>query len=287
MNPKIRQLGMVVNGQETSDGDGVKLKRIIHPQQHSFDPFILLDEFASDAAVDYIGGFPAHPHRGFETVTYMLAGAMLHRDHMGNEGHLRAGDVQWMTAAHGIIHSEMPEQENGLLQGFQLWLNLPAKEKMKPPHYQDFAAQDIPHITLANGGYIKVIAGKCCIAEQVIVGAVSGVTTQPLYLNVVLSEQQHLEIPVALAHTALVYVYQGELDVSLEGDKLHTGQLGQLNDGDTIYLQTLAKPAHCLVLAALPLHEPMVQSGPFVMNSTTEIEQAYRDYRNGALTLID
>ena len=145
MNKQTRQLAAVITGQNTSDGAGVKLKRIVSQQQkNAFDPFILLDEFGSDEPTDYIGGFPDHPHRGFETVTYMLAGAMLHRDHLGNEGHLRAGDVQWMTAAHGIIHSEMPEQENGLLHGFQLWINLPAKEKMKPPHYQEFAAAKIP-----------------------------------------------------------------------------------------------------------------------------------------------
>jgi len=160
MTKQTRQLTTVVTGRATSDGAGVKLQRIIHQQhQKAFDPFLLLDEFASDNAADYIGGFPSHPHRGFETVTYMLEGAMLHRDHLGNEGHLRAGDVQWMTAAHGIIHSEMPEQENGLLRGFQLWINLPATEKMKPPHYQDIAAADIPCLSLANGGYIKVIAG--------------------------------------------------------------------------------------------------------------------------------
>lgn len=145
MIKQTRQLAAVISGQNTTDGAGVKLKRIVSQQQkNAFDPFILLDEFGSDEPGDYIGGFPEHPHRGFETVTYMLEGAMLHRDHLGNEGHLRAGDVQWMTAAHGIIHSEMPEQENGLLHGFQLWINLPAREKMKPPHYQEFAARENP-----------------------------------------------------------------------------------------------------------------------------------------------
>jgi quercetin 2,3-dioxygenase len=285
MNKKNRQLATVVAGQNTSDGAGVKLKRIFNPQQkHKFDPFLLFDEFGSDEAADYIGGFPDHPHRGFETVTYMLAGTMLHRDHLGNEGHLRKGDVQWMTAAHGIIHSEMPEQENGLLHGFQLWLNLPAKEKMKPPHYRDIAAKDIPHITLANGGYIKLIAGEYVAGTEKISGAVSGVTTQPLYFDVLLSPQQLLDIPVDPQHTALVYVYKGELTFGSSDKVLKAGQLGQLIDGDNIQLATRDQSAQFLVLAAMPLNEPVVQSGPFVMNTMEEIEQAYRDYRDGVLT---
>lgn len=285
MTRQTRQLAAVITGQNTSDGAGVKLKRIVSPQhKNAFDPFILLDEFASDEAADYIGGFPDHPHRGFETVTYMLEGAMLHRDHLGNEGHLRAGDVQWMTAAHGIIHSEMPEQENGLLHGFQLWINLPAKEKMKPPHYQDFAAAQIPRIELADGAYIKLIAGEYIAGTRKIFGAVSGVTTQPLYFDVSLNAQQQLDIPIAVQHTALVYVYQGELAIGSPGNALTAGQLGQLQNGDNIHLATQDQPARCLVLAAMPLNEPVVQSGPFVMNSSEEIEQAFRDYRDGVLT---
>ncbi len=286
MNKQNRQLATVVAGQNTSDGAGVKLKRIFNSQQkHKFDPFLLFDEFGSDEAADYIGGFPDHPHRGFETVTYMLAGAMLHRDHLGNEGHLRKGDVQWMTAAHGIIHSEMPEQDNGLLHGFQLWLNLPAKEKMKQPHYRDIAAKDIPHITLAKGGYIKLIAGEYVAGTEKISGAVSGVTTQPLYFDVLLSPQQELDIPVDPQHTALVYVYKGELAFGSPDKVLKAGQLGQLIDGDNIHLVTLDQSAQFLVLAAMPLNETVVQSGPFVMNTMEEIEQAYRDYRDGVLTL--
>jgi redox-sensitive bicupin YhaK (pirin superfamily) len=286
MKKQTRQLATVINGQNTSDGAGVKLKRIISPSpKNSFDPFILMDEFGSDEPTDYIGGFPDHPHRGFETVTYMLAGAMTHRDHLGNEGHLRAGDVQWMTAAHGIIHSEMPEQKNGLLHGFQLWLNLPAKEKMKPPHYQDIAVADIPHVELENDGYIKVIAGDYVSDTQTVAGAVQGVTTQPLYLDVSLSPQQQLSILVALEHTVAVYVYKGELTIGAEAKPLKAGQLGQLVDGDSIQLATQNQSAQFLVLAALPIKEPMVQGGPFVMNSVAEIEQAFQDYHNGVLTL--
>lgn len=286
MNKQTRQLAAVITGQSTSDGHGVKLKRIISPQQNNaFDPFILLDEFGSDQAADYIGGFPDHPHRGFETVTYMLEGAMLHRDHLGNEGHLRAGGVQWMTAAHGIIHSEMPEQENGSLHGFQLWINLPAREKMKPPHYQDFEAADIPRIALADGGYIKIIAGDYVTETQTISGAVTGVTTRPLLFDVRLAPGQQLDIPVSMRHTALIHVYQGELAIGASARILKAGQLGHLIDGDNLRLATQDQPARFLVLAALPLNEPVVQAGPFVMNSTEEIEQAFRDYRDGVLTL--
>ncbi|MFA6052720.1 MAG: pirin family protein [Methylobacter sp.] len=285
MNKQTRQLAAVITGQNTTDGVGVKLKRIVSQQQkNAFDPFILLDEFGSDEPSDYIGGFPDHPHRGFETVTYMLAGAMLHRDHLGHEGHLRTGDVQWMTAAHGIIHSEMPEQENGLLHGFQLWINLPAKEKMKPPHYQEFAAAKIPQVALADGGYIKVIAGEYVAATQTISGPVTGVTTQPLYFDVSLSPRQQLDIPINAQHTVLIYVYKGELAIGASDKVLKAGQLGQLVDGDNIRLATQDQSAQFLVLAALPLKEPVVQSGPFVMNSVEEIEQAFRDYRNGVLT---
>ncbi|MCX7067138.1 MAG: pirin family protein [Methylococcales bacterium] len=281
MTEKTRQLTNIITGQTTSDGAGVKLKRVISPQhKNAFDPFLLLDEFGSDEPADYLGGFPDHPHRGFETVTYMLKGAMLHRDHLGNEGHLRAGDVQWMTAAHGIIHSEMPEQENGLLHGFQLWINLPANEKMKPPHYQDIAAATIPQLDLANGGTIKVIAGEYSSIQ----GAVQGVSTQPLYLDVSLSPQQSLTVPIDAQHTAVVYVYQGE--VAIDNKTLQTGQLGQLINGDVIQVTTQTQSAQFLLLAALPLNEPVVQSGPFVMNTVEEIEQAFRDYRNGVLTLL-
>lgn len=284
MNKQTRQLETVITGQNVTDGAGVKLKRIISSQQKNlFDPFILLDEFGSDESADYIGGFPEHPHRGFETVTYMLEGAMLHRDHMGNEGHLRAGDVQWMTAAHGIIHSEMPEQKHGLLHGFQLWINLPAKEKMKPPHYQDFSASDIPHIELAGGSTIKIIAGEYVTEAGKISGAVTGVTTSPMYFDVFLSSGQQLDIPVRVQHNVLIYVYKGELAIAKK--ILSVGQLGHLIHGDNIQLVTLEQSARFLVLAAIPLNEPVVQSGPFVMNTVEEIEQAFRDYHNGSLTL--
>lgn len=285
MSKHSRRLTTLIEGQETSDGAGVKLKRVINPQdKHPFDPFILLDEFGSDEPMDYIKGFPEHPHRGFETVTYMLEGAMLHRDNLGNEGHLRKGDVQWMTAAHGIIHSEMPEQDNGLLHGFQLWINLPAKEKMKPPHYQDIAAKNIPIIELANGAYLKLIAGDYSDTSGKVSGAVTGVSTQPLYMDVFLNGGQNLVLPIPAQYTVLVYVYQGEICVEPDGKLIKAGQLGQFIDGDNLYLEAKDQAANFLVLAAMPLHEPVVQSGPFVMNTSAEIDQAYRDYRDGVLT---
>ena len=286
MIKQTRQLAEIITGQNTTDGASVKLKRIVSQQQKNrFDPFILLDEFGSDEPTDYVGGFPDHPHRGFETVTYMLEGAMLHRDHLGNEGHLRAGDVQWMTAAHGIIHSEMPEQKDGLLHGFQLWINLPAKEKMKSPYYQEFTADKIPHIDLASGGYLKVIAGNYITETEQILGPIAGVTTQPLYFDVLLSSQQHFEIPVSIKHNVLVYVYKGELALDEANKVLKAGQLGQFINGNNLKLITQEQSARFLVLAGLPLQEPVVQAGPFVMNTIEEIEQAFSDYRNGVLTL--
>lgn len=281
----LRQLGSVLQGRPTSDGAGVKLNRILSPQQKlAFDPFILLDEFGSDQPGDYIAGFPEHPHRGFETVTYMLAGAMLHRDHLGNEGHLRAGGVQWMTAGRGIIHSEMPEQENGLLRGFQLWINLPAREKMAPPRYQEFSAGEIPAIDLPGGGYLKIIAGDFDLQGKQLAGAVKGISTAPLYLDIGLGKDQTLDIPVPEQHTVLVYIYGGALTVDTERQPLQTGQMGHLLKGNRIRLATTGDtPARCLLMAAAPLHEPVVQSGPFVMNTHEEIEQAYRDYRDGVL----
>ena len=287
MTKKNRQLAYVTTAQNTSDGAGVKLKRSLSPQQKFlFDPFLMLDEFASDDAADYIGGFPEHPHRGFETVTYMLEGAMLHRDHLGNEGHLRAGSVQWMSAAHGIIHSEMPEQENGQLHGFQLWINLPAKEKMQPPQYREFTPEEIPLVALANGGYVKIIAGNYHADGQTTTGAVKGVTTAPQYFDVLLSAHDHLEIPTDEQQTAMIYVYQGELAIGTEDKHLKAGQLGQLVNGNHITVITGDNQARFLFLAATPLKEPVVQSGPFVMNTHEEIEQAFRDYRDGVLTLL-
>jgi redox-sensitive bicupin YhaK (pirin superfamily) len=280
-----RSVNQIINSINTSDGAGVKLLRSLGQGQNSrLDPFLMLDEFGSFDANDYIAGFPPHPHRGFETVTYMLEGHMLHEDHMGNKGHLRSGDVQWMTAAHGIIHSEMPQQQSGRMHGFQLWINLPAREKMKPASYRDIPAAKIPVVQLSNGGSVKVIAGEFIDAEQHIAGPVQGLATQALYLDVHLPKGQRFGQPTPSAHNVLIYLYEGELSVG-EGaaaTKVTTHSAALLNAGDTVVV-TASSDARFLLLAAQPLNEPVVQYGPFVMNTREEIEQAVRDYQSGKL----
>jgi hypothetical protein len=243
----------------------------------------MLDEFGSDKAQDYIAGFPSHPHRGFETVTYMLDGEMLHEDHMGNKGRLGPGGVQWMTAGRGIIHSEMPQQEEGLMRGFQLWINLPASQKMCEPTYREFAADEIPQIGLAGNGWIKVIAGKVTHSGQVTEGPVRGVATDPVYLDIALDQDQQLALPLPRGHNALIYVYQG--NVMVEGQSLPSQHAGLLSDGDEVTLETgLTQSARLLLMAARPIGEPIVQHGPFVMNTYDEIRQAIRDFQSGRLT---
>ncbi|WP_341502175.1 pirin family protein [Gallaecimonas sp. GXIMD4217] len=271
-----RALRAIVRGQPTSDGAGVKLKRLIGTHGVSeLDPFLLLDEFSSAQADDYLAGFPDHPHRGFETVTYMLNGRMRHRDNQGNEGLLASGDVQWMTAGRGIIHSEMPEQEEGLMRGFQLWVNLPAAEKMKAPRYQDIKAAEIPVVTGEDGSRIKVIAGR----YGEITGPVDGVSLAPLYLDIELAPGASLSVPVPLGHNALVNVFEGALH--LAGEEVAAGNMAILEDGDVVTLDAGAEGGRALLIAGRPLNEPVVRYGPFVMNSQEEINQAIRDYQLG------
>lgn len=280
-----RSIDRIIKGQASSDGAGVRLKRSLGQNPGArLDPFLMLDEFRSEDSADYIGGFPDHPHRGFETVTYMLAGAMEHRDSLGNQGLLQAGDVQWMTAASGIVHSEMPQQKEGLMHGFQLWINLPASEKMKPPRYQDIASAEIPDIGVA-GGRLRVVAGSIDVEGQRITGPVGGVTTEPLYIDVTLEPDRTLSLPVPGTHNALIYVFQGVLR---DGDdenatSVHTGEAGLWSSGDQLSLRAGAEGGRCLLLAARPLNEPVAQYGPFVMNSREEIEQALSDFRAGRL----
>jgi len=273
----IRKIQQVVPGMPASDGAGVKLIRSLGSANHlRADPFLMLDAFSSENPDDYVAGFPSHPHRGFETVTYLLDGHMLHEDHLGNRGNLKSGGVQWMTAGRGIIHSEMPQQENGRMRGFQLWINLPAKEKMKPAGYRDIQAEEIPVATFA-GGSVKVIAGTFENTK----GPVQGGYTDPIYWDVTLKPNEVFSQEIK---DKSVYVYPFEGAIEIEDRVLKTHQGGVLGAGDTIAVKAGADGARFLVLAAKPIKEPVVQYGPFVMNTREEIEQAVRDYQSGELT---
>ena len=274
----LRRVVKVVEGRETSDGAGVRLKRSLGmPALDYLDPFLLLDEFKSDDSADYIAGFPDHPHRGFETVTYMLAGSMEHKDHTGHTGALTAGSVQWMTAGRGIIHSEMPKQEDGLMWGFQLWVNLPAGEKMCAPRYQDIPPNEIPVLTLEDGAEVRVIAGK----SGGLSGPVVGIATAPLYLDVKVPPQSRFEQPVPSEHSAFVYAFEGEGKLGGE-EVLRSGHLAVCGDGDAIAVETGKSPVRFLLLAAAPLIEPVARFGPFVMNTQEELIQAVRDFQTGS-----
>lgn len=285
-----RTLAHIIESMATADGAGVKLRRSLGSQRGlHVDPFLMLDEFYSDNPEDYIAGFPAHPHRGFETVTYMLDGHMRHEDHLGNRGDLGPGDVQWMTAARGIIHSEMPQQSAGRMRGFQLWLNLPATEKMKPAAYRDIPAADIPLVRLPLGGVVKVIAGRLQAGAADTYGPVNGagakIATDPLYLDVHLPAGVEFAAPVSQGHNAFLYNYEGSAQLGPAGQAkaLPTQAAGVLTDGDEVRVVAGAEGVNFLFLAAKPLHEPVVQYGPFVMNTREEIEQALADYRSGRL----
>lgn len=284
MNPsaplRSRRLTRVVRGTPASDGAGVKLNRVIGTQQvPDIDPFLMLDEFRSDDAGDYIPGFPDHPHRGFETVTYMLAGRMRHADNHGHSGLMEAGSVQWMTAGRGIIHSEMPEQQDGLMAGFQLWINLPARLKMTAPHYQEFPAEAIPQVAPAAGVNVKLIAGE--LAAQA--GPVHGIATQPLYWDIGLAAGTAWQAPVPATHQAFIYVFEGDVLAGPEASRhaIQRGQMAVLGEGDTLELTGGSAGARLLLVAGLPLREPVARYGPFVMNTAEEIHRAFEDYRNG------
>ncbi|WP_133718484.1 pirin family protein [Methylocaldum gracile] len=275
-----REVERLVTGNAVSDGAGVKLLRVLTPDlQRRLDPFLMLDEFRSDNPDDYLAGFPDHPHRGFETVTYMLAGRMRHRDNAGHEGLLAAGGVQWMTAGRGIIHSELPEQEQGLMHGFQLWINLPAREKMTEPGYRDISAEAIPSTTTAEGVTIRIIAGSFAG----IGGAVRREATEPLYLDLEMPAGSAYEAPIPGGHNAFLYVYEGEVGVGTRGEPVRARQLAVLTnraDADGVRL-TASGGARSLLVAGRPLNEPIVQWGPFVMNTRDEVEQAMHDFRSG------
>ena len=279
----LRALQQVIPAMETSDGAGVKLRRSIgQSPQARLDPFLMLDEFGTDNPQDYIDGFPSHPHRGFETVTYMLDGHMLHEDHLGNRGDLKSGDVQWMTAGRGIIHSEMPQQLEGRMRGFQLWINLPAAEKMKPAGYRDIPAAAIPEAALPGGGRVKVIAGTLRLDGRDTAGPMQGLSTEPVYFDVELPAGGSFEHTLPPGHNAVLYVYEG--DASVGARALPRRAAGILSAGDSVRVTAADRGARFILLAARPLREPVVQYGPFVMNTRDEIEQALRDYQAGRLT---
>jgi quercetin 2,3-dioxygenase len=270
----------VLQGQATSDGADVRLTRLLGADlQQRLDPFLLLDLFGTDKPGDYIGGFPEHPHRGFETVTYMLQGRMRHRDSAGNEGLLVPGGVQWMTAGRGVIHSETPEQQEGAMEGFQLWLNLPARSKMCMPWYRDIAPEAVPQWA-GPGVQLRIIAGH----TMGVAGAVQREATEPLYLDIHLAAEALFEQAIATTHNAFVVVYRGELSI---GNSLvrqrRMALLANTADSDHVVLRAGAAGSRAILVAGQPLHEPIVQHGPFVMNTRQEIVQAMDDFRAGVL----
>lgn len=273
-----RQVERLIVGRPTSDGAGVKLTRVLTQDlQRRLDPFLMLDAFGSDSADDYIAGFPDHPHRGFETVTYMLAGRMRHRDSAGHEGLLRDGGVQWMTAGRGVIHSELPEQTEGRMEGFQLWLNLPAKDKMSAPWYRDIQSAELPEWH-GPGVTARVIAG----ATHGVAGAVQREATQPLYLDLHLEPGASFEQTLPEGHNAFVYVYRGTLSIGEQAVPVQRMAILK-NAGDGVRVVAGAEGARAILVAGRPLKEPIVQYGPFVMNSQQEIFQAVEDFRAGRL----
>lgn len=277
---RSRNVEQVVTGKATSDGAGVNLTRVLtQPLQRRLDPFLMLDVFGSDNPEDYIAGFPDHPHRGFETVTYMIAGRMRHKDSAGHEGLLQSGDVQWMTAGRGVIHSEIPEQESGVMEGFQLWLNLPAGKKMIEPWYRDFNGKDIPSYVTETGVRVKVIAG----ISNGIEGAVIREHTEPLFLDIDLPRGRAFSAQIAETHNAFAYVYRGR--VTIGGLSVPHGRMAILGSGQGKDCATLEadEAAKVILVAGRPLAEPIVQYGPFVMNTQAEIYAAISDFREGRL----
>jgi redox-sensitive bicupin YhaK (pirin superfamily) len=273
-----RVVEQIITGQATSDGAGVKLTRVLTQSlQRRLDPFLMLDAFGTDNPEDYIGGFPNHPHRGFETVTYMIAGRMRHRDSAGHEGLLQNGGVQWMTAGRGVIHSELPEQEDGRMEGFQLWLNLPARDKMRAPWYRDIQSAEIPEFATREGVQVRVIAGRSHGVE----GAMQREVTEPLYLDLALPAGTQFTQALPANANAFVYVFRGQLDI--DGTSVPAQRMAILRnaaDADGVVLRATAA-TRALLIAGKPLGEPIAQHGPFVMNTHDELIQAVKDYQAG------
>jgi redox-sensitive bicupin YhaK (pirin superfamily) len=272
----LRPISGRLRGQATSDGAGVRLTRVIGTGQlPALDPFLMLDEFGSDKPGDYIAGFPSHPHRGFETVTYMLDGRMRHKDNHGNEGLLTPGSVQWMTAGRGIVHSEMPEQEEGMMRGFQLWVNLPAKDKMCAPQYQEFAADRIPAVRLGSGVEAKVIAGRIGDVE----GPVKQPATDPTYFDLTLDQGAVFEHALPTGHNVFAYVFEGEVESG--GNQAGKGELLVFGKGEAVRFEGKGAKNRLILVAGRPIGEPVARYGPFVMNTQQEIMQAVQDFQSG------
>jgi redox-sensitive bicupin YhaK (pirin superfamily) len=280
-NSNARPVARLVTGVPAADGAGVRLTRVIgSPELNMLDPFLLLDVFESDNPDDYIAGFPPHPHRGFETVTYMLAGRMEHRDSAGHQGVIETGGVQWMTAGRGIIHSEMPKQTDGLLRGIQLWVNLPARLKMTDPDYREFGAGAIPVDTSIPGVITRVIAGTAPGGRT---GPVTDVVTEPLFLDIAVEQDATVELPVPESHAVMLYVVDGEIRVGGAADAINASTLAVLGDGERVELTGDVLGGRVLLFAGRPLREPVARGGPFVMNTKAEIVQAFEDYQQGRL----
>jgi len=273
----LRRIRQLVPAYEVTEGAGVTVHRSIGtPALRNLDPFLMLDHFGSDNPDEYIAGFPEHPHRGFITFTYMLDGHMEHRDSMGNRGDLKAGGIQWMKAASGVIHSEMPQQTNGLMRGFQLWINLPARDKMSAPAYQEFSAAAIPEVRL-DGARVRVLAGE--LGDTC--GVIEDPATDVRYLDVSLQAGARFSLPLSDTHNAFVYVFEG--GARLGGEALATHSLAVLGPGDTMDIEAGSSGARFILVAGRPIGEPVVQVGPFVMNTRDEIKQAFADYEAGRL----
>ncbi|MHB8405216.1 MAG: pirin family protein [Gammaproteobacteria bacterium] len=282
MTSQARSVATVIEPQRVSDGAGVKLKRSIATATLDYlDPFLLFDHFGSDNPDDYIAGFPMHPHRGIETVTYMHAGVVEHRDSLGHAGSIAAGDVQWMTAGHGILHEEMPQLRGGQLSGFQLWVNLPAKFKLTKPRYQEVAAKQIPETGRENGVHMRVIAGSV----DGVRGAVKEIAADPTYLDVSVPADAVFRQAIPRGHTAFAYVYEGEgqfgVNAKTVGTNVRGPKLVVFTDGDTVEIGAAPAGVKFLLISGQPLHEPVARYGPFVMNTAEEIQQALMDLRNG------
>lgn len=278
MNTQLRKIIRIVEPQWVIEGAGVKLKRsIATPTLDYLDPFLLFDHFGSDNPADYLAGFPQHPHRGIETVTYMLAGTVEHRDSLGNAGSIQAGDLQWMTAGRGILHEEMPKPLDGKMEGFQLWVNLPAKLKMTQPRYQEVASKHIPEFKRADGITIRVIAGRVDNVN----GAVTEIYADPDYLDVTMPANTSFSHPIERGHTAFAYMFEGEGEFEENGKPVASPQLVVFGDGDHINVTTASQSVRFLIVSGKPLHEPIARYGPFVMNTREEILQALQDLQNG------